>query len=188
MKRNQKLTLEHVKLEIVPDPYAENPRDANDCLSRFYSPSSRRFTTGGKKDFEISELLSGHPNLLRTVRRLKRDGAVVVEFNNPNVGTCFAVIERSDIFREYGNVSRSSLYHARQAAKGEIEEYLAWANGETYGVEITDAHTGELLDSCYGYYGEESARSEGERQAAYFEEQYIEFGKHIDERLAAVTQ
>lgn len=38
------------------------------------------------------------------------------------------------------------------AARGYLETYTEWANGEVYGYQIEDAD-GDDVDSCYGFYG-----------------------------------
>lgn len=46
----------------------------------------------------------------------------------------------------------------------EIEEYAAWATGDTWGYVIEDEN-GDELDSCWGFYGIEYAKSEAESSA-----------------------
>ena len=54
-----------------------------------------------------------------------------------------------------------------QAARNlecEVEEYAAWATGDTWGYVIEDEN-GDELDSCWGFYGMDYAKSEAERSA-----------------------
>lgn len=46
----------------------------------------------------------------------------------------------------------------------EIEEYAAWATGDTWGYVIEDEN-GDELDSCWGFYGMEYAKAEAESSA-----------------------
>lgn len=178
---------EHFSISIVQDEYAPNPRDAFDNLSRFYCPSSSRYISGGTTDLEISELYDSD-NLRREIRALKRAGAVVVEFENPHIGTCYAVITREQVINEYGDDSRTSLYHARQCAKGEIEEWLHFVNDEVYGYVITNDETGEEVSSCWGYYGYDYCMEEAKSISEYHEKKLAEENEQINRRLREVAR
>ncbi len=158
--------MKHVTLEIIQDEYPSNPRDDFDHISTFYGPKNSRYLIGGKKDIEID-----YYDLEDTIKAFRKEGAVIVEFDS-NAGTCYAVVERSQLQKEYlgfGYSMRKALYWARQCTKGEISEYLAYANGEVYGYKVMDAN-GEELDSCWGFYGEEYCREEGESSAQWHDE------------------
>ena len=64
-----------------------------------------------------------------------------------------------------------SGYREREAdARGFLDTYTAWANGEVYGYEIERITTcdasgtasAEFVDSCFGFYGFEHCLSEAE--------------------------
>ena len=171
---------------IEQDSDASNPRDEFDNLSRFLCPSNNRYTTGGKKDLEFHPDYDGGENL----RKLRREKAVIVEFHNPNVGTCYAFVTRDQLQKEYldhGYSMRKALYWARRCAQGEINTYLSWANGDVYGYVVEDEN-GEHLDSCWGFYGEpEFAEEEAKSIVKWYEDQETEEENAIAERLAQVT-
>lgn len=167
--------------EIEVDTYARNPRDEFDNLSRFLCPSSSRYITGGKTDLEFHPNDDGGENL----RWLKKQKALIVEFYNPNVGTCYAFVTREQLKKEYldhGYSMRKAMYHARKCAQGEIDIYLAWANGEVYGYTIKD-DDGNIVDSCWGFYGYKDCEEEVKAQIKYLEEQEREEDKQLLNRL-----
>ena len=157
--------------EIKQDEYADNPRDEFDHISTFYGVSGR-YMVGGKKDvtYRYSEDLS------ETIAELRKEKAVIVEFSS-NAGTCYAVVERNqlqDEYLKYGYSMRKALYRARRCAQGEINEFLAWAEGEVYGFVVKDDETGETLDSCWGFYGDDgrkAAEDEAKSMIKYYEEE-----------------
>lgn len=157
--------MKHVTFEILQDDCPMNPRDEFDNISTFYGPNNSRYFVGGKKDVQVN-----HYVLEDYITDFRKEKAVIVEFSS-NAGTCYAVVERSQLDEEYlqhGYSMRKALYWARRCAEGEISEWLAYANGEVYGYEIK-ANDGEILDSCWGFYGYEFCKEEAESQAAWFE-------------------
>lgn len=156
---------------LEQDQNAGNPRDEFDNLSTFYAKSTRRYITGGKNDLEFQY----REDLEEVIRQLKREGAVIVEGDNPNTGKFYAVIERDSLKKEYldhGYSMRKALYHARRVAQGEIEIWNAWADGEVYGYIVTDTTTGEEVDSCWGFYGEKYAEEEAKSAVKYLEAEF----------------
>lgn len=170
----------HITIEIEQDDSAGNPRNEFDHISTFYGPKQGRYLIGGKKDVELYEW-----ELSATIKEFKKEGSVVVEFES-NAGTCYAVVERRQMQKEYldyGYSMRKALYHARQCAKGEINEWLAFCNGEVYGYIIKD-EDGETLDSCWGYYGRQYAEEEAQSVAEHWENEKEKEEQHMNERLA----
>jgi hypothetical protein len=170
--------------KIEQDDTAGNPRDEMDNLSRFLCPSNNRYTTGGKTDLEFHPNQDGGENL----RDLRRRNCLIVEFHNPNVGTCYAFVTRDQLQKEYiayGQTMRQAMKNARNCMRGEIETYLAWADGEVYGFVVED-EDGNHVDSCWGFYGEDG-RKEAEREAqsiiTWHEEQEKEADNLVLSRL-----
>lgn len=157
--------------EIAQDEYVNNPRDEFDHISTFYGPKNSHYSVGGKKDYEVEKYL-----LENRIIRLRREKAIIVEFSS-NAGTCYAVVERDQLQDEYlkhGYSMRKALYWARKCAEGEINEFLAWENGEVYGYIVKDDETSETLDSCWGFYGDDgrkAAEEEAKSMIKYYEEE-----------------
>jgi hypothetical protein len=82
---------------------------------------------------------------------------------------------------------RKALYWARRAAQGEIDVYLAWANGEVYGYRITDDETDEELDSCWGFYGYEFCKEEAKSMIEFYEKRDAENEKLLEQRITAAA-
>lgn len=56
------------------------------------------------------------------------------------------------IAKEYGNASDENIAKARRCLLAEVEVYNQFISGQVYGYIVKD-HSGEHLDSCWGYYG-----------------------------------
>lgn len=147
--------------EIKYDQDAGNPRDEFDNISTFYAVKNSRYMTGGKHDIEYSY----RDDLDEEIKALRKSGTVVVEFSH-NAGDQYAVVDVDALEKEYiahGYSMRKAKYHARRCAQGEIDTWIAWANGDVFGFVVTDDE-GNHVDSCWGFYGEDG-RKEAESQA-----------------------
>jgi hypothetical protein len=157
--------MKHVTYEIMQDDTQLNPRDEYDNLSTFYGPNNSRYMVGGKNDHEVDPY-----ELEDVIKEFHREKAVVVEFQS-NAGTCYAVVERSQLkkeFLDYGYSMRKALYYARKNAQAEIETWIDYCNGDVYGYIVKD-NDGEVLDSVWGFYGEEYCEEEAKSSAQWHE-------------------
>lgn len=64
------------------------------------------------------------------------------------------------------------LERARQSLVSEVRTYDMFLTGEVYGYVIED-EDGEQVDSCWGFYGEDDCREEGERALARLEKEQV---------------
>jgi hypothetical protein len=166
---------------IEQDDFSSNPRDEFDNLSTFYGVSGR-YLVGGKNDHSYHY----RNNLNDEIKALRKAGAVIVEFES-NAGTCYAVVEESQLQNEYikhGYTMRKAKYWARHCAQGEINTWLAWGNGEVYGYIVED-QDGAHVDSCWGFYGEDG-RKDAEQEAKSIIEWHIENDQE-QERLINIS-
>jgi hypothetical protein len=71
----------------------------------------------------------------------------------------FIYTKRTDYIKEFGvkkNVKNSVI---EDYLKSDLKTFDTWLRGEVYGFSIEDAETGEILDSCRGFYGSDYANS-----------------------------
>lgn len=69
----------------------------------------------------------------------------------------FIYTKRTDYIKDFGakkNVKNSVI---ENHLKGNLETFDAWLQGEVYWFSVEDAETGNLLDSCGGFYGDDYA-------------------------------
>jgi len=65
----------------------------------------------------------------------------------------FLVVTKEQIRERFGikYVTKPFTLKAKEIAKGELETFSQWGNGEVYGFTIKE--NGEEIDSCQGFYG-----------------------------------
>lgn len=71
----------------------------------------------------------------------------------------FIYVTRAQIIAEYGDDTPASRERARKCMIGEVETYDQFLRGDVYGYTIEDA-AGDIVDSCWGFYGDEYALQE----------------------------
>jgi hypothetical protein len=69
------------------------------------------------------------------------------------------IVPFAKIISEYGSLDEEALSRASRYLKGEIETYNMWARGDVYYGVLVDAATGEELDSCGGFIGDDPKQS-----------------------------
>ena len=83
----------------------------------------------------------------------------------------FIVSSRDKILAEYGGkrLTKKTLELVEQVLEGEIRTYDQYLTGDVWGYVIEDEE-GNLVDSCWGFFGREYAESEAEAAAKYYEQ------------------
>lgn len=86
----------------------------------------------------------------------------------------FIYVDQKDV-DTYGGTPEENLENAEKCLRAEVKDYDTYLRGEVYGFTVEDPRTGEEIESCWGFYSEESVRKEAEsvadgyykREAAY---------------------
>ena len=73
-------------------------------------------------------------------------------------------ITPADMEREGWEDAESAEKYARAMCK----TLTQWGEGDIYSFTIKDAETGEILDNCGGFYGEEDAQAEADSMVKYY--------------------
>jgi hypothetical protein len=82
-------------------------------------------------------------------------------------GQCgFAYCRASDAEDEWTGDSHFRA-NALRVLTGEVETFDQYLQGDVYGYTITDAH-GDIVDSCWGFYGIECAEEEAQAALKYW--------------------
>lgn len=80
----------------------------------------------------------------------------------------FAFITREDFDKMVGssNAYPNDQQHARMILEAEVKEFNSYLEGDVWGYAIED-ECGEILDSCWGFYGYQYFEEEAETAFAY---------------------
>jgi len=92
----------------------------------------------------------------------------------------FIYVEKSDVRKEWGvqRISKKIREIVSNNLIGEVETYSNYLNGDCYGYEVLDS-SGDVLESCHGFYGREWAEQSGNNAISYLEQNpdYLEHCK-----------
>ncbi len=168
----QELTLGNKKLIIVQDSCSENPREWCN-LGTFIDTQGN----GDKTDFSFEGQYNSREDFIekgeKEIRKHFKDVAVVMavhkyqhsgvgystsnsypyncRWDSGTVGFIFAT--KKDIRENWGikRVTQKYIEHTEKILSCEIDIFSQWANGDIVGYRIEEE--GEVIDSCYGFYG-----------------------------------
>jgi hypothetical protein len=160
-------------LEIVTDNDPVSPREGFNLGTIYYSSS--RYTLGDQqvsKD-EIEAMMADKEMIYLPVYAYIHSGIVMntTGFSCPwDSGMSGIIAISKDKIRKAFNVKRITkdiMASVKSCLKGEVETYSQYLNGEVYCYLIKD-DSGDIVDSCGGFYSEEDAESEGKAVLDYF--------------------
>lgn len=161
-------------LKIVADTDPFSPREWDNLGTIYYS--SRHYTLGDKcvsKD-EIEAIMADKEMIYLPVYAYIHSGIVMntTGFSCPwDSGMSGIIAVSKDKVRKEFNtkrITKAILDKVNSALKGEVEIYSQYLGGEVYGYQIEDK-TGDIVDSCYGFYSEDEAKSEGEASLKFYQ-------------------
>lgn len=148
--------------EIIPDEDGMNPRTDFDNLGTMYCQHGQ-YDLGDKGADDPREM--DEPMIQLPLYLLDHSGLWIStgDFNDPwdsgRVGIIYITLAK--VRQEYSAKRVSAQLRARvlQYLEGEVETYNQYLTGDVYGYTITDP-AGEIVDSCWGYYGTEYVEQE----------------------------
>jgi hypothetical protein len=161
------------KLEIQQDTDAMNPRTEFDCnIGQIIVTNNRHFS--GDKQCSVSEMSdivnnSDNSGVTIPIYAYVHGGIRLntKPFNCPwDSGQAgFISLNRKQFLENMGykRMSAKRLEEAKKQLLSELETYFQYIHGEIYGYIITDDE-GEQVDSCWGFYGKEYCKKEGENE------------------------
>lgn len=146
-------------IKVVVDEYAENPREWDNFgkMICFHN----RYNLGDKHDFDIEEFkefIEKNDKIIALPLYLYDHSGITIstspfscQWDSGQVGYIYATY--AEIKKEYGckNITKEIKDKVLGLLKSEVETYDKYLTGEVYGYQIID-NSGEVTDSCYGYY------------------------------------
>lgn len=95
-------------------------------------------------------------------------GAFSDPFDSDLLGYIYAT--RTTVAREWGDWSDFTRERAKECLRLEVVEYDQYLTGDVYGYRILDDN-GDSLDSCWGFYGYDNCKEQGQEAMKVFEDQ-----------------
>ena len=158
-------------LTIEQDQDSENPRTAYDNLGTMVCFHGR-YNLGDKHDFDSPadfEARRKQSDVVLCLPLYLYDHSGITIATKPfscpwdsgQVG--YIYITREQVCKEYGckRIGKKVLEKVAKVLQSEVETYDLYLRGEVYGYVIKDEQDG-VIDSCWGFYGEDYCREQGE--------------------------
>lgn len=167
-----------MKLRIVQDEDPSNPRTEFDCFGKIVHWHSRynlgeRMSYEAAREFFDEELpqdtlklplsLLDHSGLRLRVGR----GAWECDPGGWDSGQVGFIYATPDMIRkEYGEFNAETVARATKVLRQEVETFDQFLSGDVWGFIVEDDN-GNHLDSCWGFYGHDYAKQQGEEALRY---------------------
>ena len=158
-------------IALVYDTEPDNPREW-DNLGRmaFYHG---RWTLGDAKQYEdglaLKEYLETNPNILYLPVYMYDHGGITIktspfgcQWDSGLLG--FIYVSREDALHD-GFTDDGMIYDQLEEEVAIYDQYL---RGDVYGYKIFDGE-GNELDSCYGFYGDQTCEDAGKEMVDYYD-------------------
>lgn len=169
-----------LSLCIEHDQDAQSPREW-DNLGKMVC-FHRRYNLGDKHTFSVEEAKA-------LAVRVEKEGGVVLPlylydhsgitiattpfscpWDSGRVGFIYA--DRAAILKMFGKtrMAKGMKDAAKDQLQKEVKTYDQYLTGEVYGYMVKD-EKGEELDSCWGFFGEDAAKEQGQDSLKYLQAQ-----------------
>jgi len=128
--------------------------------------SHRRYNLGDKHGLnpgEIQTLLNLRTTLSLPVYAYEHGQLTVstkpfgCPWDSGQLGVIF--VTKAKVVETFGAWNAETKAKALECLEQEVKTYNDYLTGEVYGFRVLDAGTGELIDSCYGFYGSDHEKS-----------------------------
>lgn len=158
-----------MRLEILQDTEPMNPRTECDNLGTIYSSwTEKPFSEidQGSRD-ETEAWLDANCYIWDTVYGYEHGGRTVstspfsCRWDSGLLG--YIAVHKDKVRSEFGwkRITKAREQQILTYLEGEVETLAQYLEGDIYGYQVTDDE-GNIIDSCWGYYGREAAEQEGE--------------------------
>lgn len=163
------ITLENTILEILPDDSPENPRTWSNlgmmvCWHRRYALGDPH----GYRDAQefaqkvnpgnaliLPLFLFDHSGLTLSTDSARFRASDPQGWDWGQLGYSFVL--KADVRREFGvrRLTRRVAARALAVLAAEVQTYNLYLQGQVYGFVLKDRATGETIDACWGFYGDD---------------------------------
>jgi hypothetical protein len=161
-------------MRILTDDYPDSPANWDNLGQIVYAEKSRyvlgtKAATQSELD-EIGERIQSGEYIGLPVYAYVHGGATISTgaFSCPwdSGQSGFVYCTREKALAEWGNTPDYEA-NALRVLSGEVKTFDQYLRGDVYGYTITDAH-GDIVDSCWGFYGIEFAKEEAQAALKYW--------------------
>lgn len=146
-------------LHIYPDEDAESPRSAFDNFGTMIC-FHQRYSLGDKHGLDPGDFTGWGALEKFLVEELGADIVLplyLYDHSGLRISTVgFIYCTEDEIIEAFGDNSPESRERAWNILKSEVEVYDEYLTGNVFGYFLEDDDLGDTIDSCWGFYGQES--------------------------------
>ncbi len=154
-------------INIYPDYDSENPIQEWDVLGEYFC-WHRNYDLGNSTRFdnpdEVKEYAQKTNSILYPLYMYDHGGLVLslspfsCTWDSGQLG--YILVDRDKTLAEFGvkKLAEELKQKIHDVIKGEVETYNQYLSGDVYGYTVEK--DGEVLDSCYGFYGQDECLEE----------------------------
>lgn len=159
-------------IELVYDTHPDDPRNWDNLGTM--ACYHRGFTMGDKKQYEDANALQEYladnaDDVLHLPIYAYEHGGITIKtspfscrWDSGQLGVIYVTREQA---KKQGFTDDSMIY---DRLEDEVAIYDQFLRGDVYGYKIFDAE-GEELDSCYGFYGDQTCEDAGKEMVDYYD-------------------
>ena len=174
MEATETKTIGKYKIEVIQDESPYSPREDDNlgtmvCFHRRYNLGDSKKHHGFSDSDELNDFIRENKKNICVILPLyiyDHSGLTMnttgfsCPWDSSRVGVIY--IMKKKVREEYGwkRITKARIEKIRQYLVGEVETYDQYLTGDVYGYRITDTTNDEVVDSCWGFYGEEYCMTE----------------------------
>jgi hypothetical protein len=170
----EKIEYKKYTISIVQDSDSESPREW-DNLGTMYC-FHKRYNLGDKHNLSLEDAMNIEQSdqyITLPIYMYEHSGYTIAttpfscRFDSGKLGIITVSLDK--VRKEYSikRISKQLRSLIVSYLNNEVKTYDQYLTGDVYGYEITDKH-GCAIDSCYGFYGTESAIIEAKNMVDYY--------------------
>jgi hypothetical protein len=154
-------TIGNYKIEIVQDDMSDSPRNCDNLGTM--ACWQRRCNLGDNVKYsheELERIYNSKEYICLPLYLYEHSGMTMntIGFSCPwdsgQVGIIFVSKAKAKEEYNWKVITKERENTIKRYLKAEVEIYDQFLTGEVYGYQITNIKSGEMTDSCYGFYGE----------------------------------
>lgn len=163
------------------NPFANEDAD----YSIYYDDDPRGLVKFIQRGDVISLPLYLYDHSMQSMKTTPFFGWQHAEWDSGQVG--YIYVTREQLLKEYGwkRLTKARIEKAKHHLEGEVKSYDYYLRGDVYGYNAVCKKCGEVIDSCWGFYGHDHENSGLLEQAKYAE---CEDCKATEQRLSECCQ
>ena len=147
--------MEQYRLNVIPDTDPQPPTD--------YGDDKAAFVHGRHRDFHVGPEMDKAEGMHQYPLYAYIHSGVHLSLGDPQDMWDSGQVGYVCITKDESDIPKPEEY-----AQGMVKEWNQYLSGDCWGFEIEHVETGDIVDSCWGFFGEDYCREEGTQMLECF--------------------